>query len=277
MVFPVSSPLRLFLSVTTLVDGVSKPRIFYAIFKGHAESLADSKHSNGGRQRRQRILQVHRVTSRAPFLELDFFMHKSNSTYPSDLDYARGYILSRIFGPSLGASAWTVWARAFRADLPMPYLAGVAFSFRKGILGYSRYSIVTRILDWDDKWIWLVSYFTRPSKPTSTLKLTLTSKSKKVLATGQDHLDSEKEALASISASASGSEVLTCAVSKVVFKQYGRTVSPAEMFTRAGLGNDLDLLSHSQPAAAQMEIRKAITAHREDLAWLMENFRSVIE
>ncbi|KAF2095774.1 hypothetical protein NA57DRAFT_78556 [Rhizodiscina lignyota] len=131
--------------------------------------------------------------SRSPFGECDLYMHKSNSTYFSDLDVARAKLLANVFRP-----AWVFYQQQGEVP-PHPILGGVVCLFKKEIPLYQRYEIRSRILCWDRKWLWIVSHFVE---------------------TG--HTAGRPRGL-----------YASC-LSKLVFKQKGRTIPPEEIFKNAG-------------------------------------------
>jgi hypothetical protein len=117
----------------------------------------------------------------------------------------------------------------------MPILGGINFSFRREIRPYRKYEIWTRVLTWDDKWLYLVSHFVKPGtkmperyedQPWRTLKRV----PKKTKSQKEGKEDSKQP---------SGVDVISglyaTAVSKYVFKQGRRTITPMLVFESAGL------------------------------------------
>ncbi len=80
--------------------------------------------------------------------DLDYNIHKSNSTYFSDADMARTDFCCNRFSAVLLCRNPEVIA-----------LGGVAASFRRQIDPFERYTLRTRILAWDQKWLYLQSVF----------------------------------------------------------------------------------------------------------------------
>ncbi|KAG8626127.1 hypothetical protein KVT40_006528 [Elsinoe batatas] len=104
-------------------------------------------------------------------LDCDYNFHKSNSTYLKDLDVARAHYIGALLrtglrrmhagdheglpnpsGPSHTSSGRKV------PDNYIIALGGVACIFRKEIAPLSRFEIWTRLLAWDEKWIYTVSH-----------------------------------------------------------------------------------------------------------------------
>lgn len=80
--------------------------------------------------------------------ECDLNLHKSNSTYFSDLDIARTHLICHLFKHSLRTRRSMYVA-----------LAGVSCLFRREIKPFEKYEVVNRVLGWDKKWVWVVSHF----------------------------------------------------------------------------------------------------------------------
>lgn len=83
-------------------------------------------------------------------LECDVNLHKSNSTYLIDLDISRAELLARLL------------AHALRQTRSRLALAGIDISFRREIRPLQAYKTHSRILTWDKKWIYVLSYHTEP-------------------------------------------------------------------------------------------------------------------
>ncbi|KAF2156197.1 hypothetical protein K461DRAFT_275312 [Myriangium duriaei CBS 260.36] len=106
-------------------------------------------------------------------LDCDYNLHKSNSTYFADLDIARAHYVGALIRTGLrrlnagdteglkddGSSSSSSSKKKGGYIIA---LGGVACSFRKEIAPLARYEIWTRVLSWDEKWIYIVSHFVRP-------------------------------------------------------------------------------------------------------------------
>ncbi|PGH20054.1 hypothetical protein AJ80_03704 [Polytolypa hystricis UAMH7299] len=154
------------------------------------------------------------ISTYNPLFECDFMMHKSNSTFYSDLDISRMHLLASLFKevilpsgkPKHGLGKLNV------------VLGGVSCTFRREIKPFQKYEVWSRILAWDDKWIYIVSHFVKKGavKPRRTGR------------SGQTEQE-EVETMFSISEEQMQKVVLTSAISKYVFKRGRQTVSPAEV------------------------------------------------
>lgn len=112
-------------------------------------------------------------TYNSPF-ECDMFLHKSNSTYFTELDIARTELMTTLFRDLI----YHVYDTTSRfVYVPV---AAVQGTFLKEIKPYQRYEIVSRVLSWDDKWLFILSKFlirdkksaTKDGKRTSCLAVT---------------------------------------------------------------------------------------------------------
>ncbi|CCK72330.1 uncharacterized protein KNAG_0J02510 [Huiozyma naganishii CBS 8797] len=83
-----------------------------------------------------------------PF-DCDFYMHKSNSTYFTELDISRTDLMSKVF------------QKLFLESKRYPYVpvANVFTEFMRELKPFQPYNIVSSILCWDQKWIFVISRF----------------------------------------------------------------------------------------------------------------------
>ncbi|KAF2472675.1 uncharacterized protein BDR25DRAFT_341579 [Lindgomyces ingoldianus] len=101
-----------------------------------------------------RLFAPHTCTSHTPLLEIDYNLHKSNSTYFSDLDISRSRLLLSLFRAGL--------ARLTQDQPNAPCtiaLGGAACNFHKAIPPLGRYRMVSRVLCWDRKWLYVATQF----------------------------------------------------------------------------------------------------------------------
>ncbi|KXH52423.1 hypothetical protein CSAL01_09745 [Colletotrichum salicis] len=91
--------------------------------------------------------------TRSPLIDCDYNMHKSNSTYFTDLDMSRGNIslvlFRQPFNPFPGPKHFVM------------ILGGAQCVWRSEIVPYEKYELWTRVLSWDEKWIYLVTHFVK--------------------------------------------------------------------------------------------------------------------
>ncbi|KAK1754457.1 hypothetical protein QBC47DRAFT_414421 [Echria macrotheca] len=144
--------------------------------------------------------------------DLDMSMHKSNSTYLSDLDMARGAHFFCLFREGLKRYA-DQGRRVF------PALGGITCTFKREIRPFEKVDIWTRVLTWDDKWIYLVSHFVRAG-------LARPSRYSDQPWRAEEAPDEKKEQ--------KFVPFATC-ISKYVIKRAGKTVPPEEFLSACGL------------------------------------------
>lgn len=101
------------------------------------------------------------LTSRASPLELDYNLHKSNSTYFADFDIARLHLFVRLCGLGLSLTSRELWLadhkrgpRRIRISM-----GGVHLNFRREIKPLQAFEMWTRLLCWDRKWFYVVTFF----------------------------------------------------------------------------------------------------------------------
>ncbi|KIX09733.1 uncharacterized protein Z518_00814 [Rhinocladiella mackenziei CBS 650.93] len=138
------------------------------------------------------------IFSHSPFLEIDYNLHKSNSTYFTDLDESRTALMTKVLIPSLKQGAKNLEKEGHKGRLGV-VLGSVHTSFHREIKPYERYEVRSRVLGWDKKWIVIGSWFIRPAQ---------SERGKEV--------------------------VLASALSKYVVKKGRFTVSPERCFMTAG-------------------------------------------
>jgi hypothetical protein len=108
------------------------------------------------------------TTSHAPIAECDYNLHKSNSTYFSDLDVTRSHLICALFQPGLYKlnNNQTFKLVLDKDGKPVNkrwniMLGSVMCSFKREIGIYQSYEMWSRILCWDRKWIYIVSHFVK--------------------------------------------------------------------------------------------------------------------
>lgn len=109
--------------------------------------------------------------SHAPPWECDYNLHKSNSTYFSDLDVTRAHLVCCLLQPGIDAlknnkrTSLVVDSSGKKARGRWAIiLGGTTCSFRREIAIYEGYEMWSRMLCWDKKWIYIVTHFVRQGK-----------------------------------------------------------------------------------------------------------------
>jgi hypothetical protein len=114
------------------------------------------------------------ISSRAPILETDYNRHKSNSTYFSDLDVARTALVTRLYSPGASIVSKELDAELLKVsqrDGTKPpkhkgiyvALGSVYCSFKREIKPFELYEMETKVIAWDQKWMYVMTFFFRPA------------------------------------------------------------------------------------------------------------------
>ncbi|KAI1414044.1 hypothetical protein F5Y13DRAFT_159621 [Hypoxylon sp. FL1857] len=197
------------------------------------------------------IFQPIITSSTAQLMEIDLNMHKSNSSYFSDVDIARTHLVCTLFARGIeqmrgGTAAYT------GAKKPVFGLAlgGVSCNFKRELRPYEEYEMWSKILTWDEKWIYIVTHFVRKdaAKPKnySLYPEQSPSQTRRNSTDASDEDSLRRSSLDSVSSSTSTSSsegdevkpdkhIFATALSKCVFKSGRKTVSPELMLQMSGL------------------------------------------
>ncbi|KAJ5491132.1 hypothetical protein N7539_002699 [Penicillium diatomitis] len=135
--------------------------------KGHALLDAQGKPTHP-------VFVSYKITSRTPLLETDYNLHKSNSTYFSDLDVSRTALVTRLYSPGVGLVSKELdqefleaskkeGKRAPKRKPIMIVLGSVYCSFKREIKPFERYEVHSKVISWDKKWLYILSSFMRPA------------------------------------------------------------------------------------------------------------------
>jgi hypothetical protein len=178
----------------------------------------------------------------SPLLECDFNIHKSNATFLTDLDINRVHLLATLFKTVVDPSLRPGPTPSGALGGLTAALGGVSCSFRREIKPYESYEIWSRVLSWDDKWLYIISHFVRSGavKPT-TYRLKSSSKpsrgtSKSSSSTAALNGNEKDTHMFTCTEELSKKVVFASAISKYVFKQGRRSIMPKVVL------QELDLL-----------------------------------
>jgi hypothetical protein len=108
-------------------------------------------------------------------------------------------------------------------------LGAVSCSFKRELKPYESYELWSRILSWDEKWIYIVTHFVRKGAVLPS-KYTLYPQQN----SGEEEMK-RRDSTSSIDSMDGNEAVVATALSKCVFKQGRRTISPALMLRESGL------------------------------------------
>ncbi|EDK38823.2 hypothetical protein PGUG_02921 [Meyerozyma guilliermondii ATCC 6260] len=149
------------------------------------------------------IFKPSTYTSYVSPLEIDMFVHKSNSTYFTDLDLARMDLVLRVFQKyffqEFDNDFGTFKSKSVN-NFPYAPIAMVECTFKKELKIFQKFEIKSKVVAWDDKWLFMMSEFKIPKSD----------------------------------------RTYAVAMTKYVFKKGGgrTTINPEEMIERCGMLND---------------------------------------
>ncbi|KAL1653661.1 hypothetical protein SLS61_003809 [Didymella pomorum] len=135
----------------------------------------------GGLWRIAAILLALANLKNLPFVwHANYNLHKSNSTYFSDMDISRTHLFtaiirngikknSRLGGNKKSQLNGAIGATDGTRGSHIIALGGICCNFKKEILPYTKYEMWTRLLCWDRKWFYLITHLVKPGvgKPES--------------------------------------------------------------------------------------------------------------
>ncbi|KAH8596376.1 hypothetical protein B0O99DRAFT_570506 [Bisporella sp. PMI_857] len=108
------------------------------------------------------------TSSRSGLYECDYNLHKSNSTYFSDLDVSRSHVASILLQPGVFQLRRNTRSKLVMDDSGKPVtgrwsimLGSVMCSFKREIGMYEGFEMWSRLLCWDRKWIYIVTHFVK--------------------------------------------------------------------------------------------------------------------
>ncbi|CAD6589235.1 MAG: hypothetical protein ASARMPREDX12_003701 [Alectoria sarmentosa] len=223
---------KLLALVFALLNLKSLPFVWHMrLFKGLFDGIRSSRIRLASKVGPAALFQPMISSSRSGFLECDYNLHKSNSTYFSDFDVARVATLVSLCGNGIDITRKELAKELGTKDRFGIALGGVSCDFRREIKPYEGFEIWTRLLSWDNKWFYGISHFVKKGavKPTG---YTLQPWKK------------GKASNAESSKIAPGSEggrqgphpaIFATAIAKYVFKKGRRTIPPERVFRAAGL------------------------------------------
>ncbi|KOS22751.1 Uncharacterized protein ESCO_003531 [Escovopsis weberi] len=172
----------------------------------------------------------------ASLLEIDYNVHKSNSTYFADLDVSRTHLIAYLMRPAIQRISNNQKTRLVldpQTGLPARgsfsiALGSVACTFKREISACRTYELWSRIACWDRKWLYIVTHFLPKgaARPTEWL---------------DPGFHRVKTRSSSADGSGPGSDsgwehmIHATAITKYVFKLGRLTVHPAVVLSAAGL------------------------------------------
>ncbi|KND86896.1 hypothetical protein TOPH_08454 [Tolypocladium ophioglossoides CBS 100239] len=117
--------------------------------------------------RQHPLFRPEAISTHVALLEIDFNLHKSNSTYFTDLDVGRIKLMARIMAPAWPLDNMPIeykgrdgaWKREKVKGRAALILGATYTSFRHEMGAYISYDVESRILGWDSRWIYVGSWF----------------------------------------------------------------------------------------------------------------------
>ncbi|KAI3326846.1 capsule polysaccharide biosynthesis protein [Xylariaceae sp. AK1471] len=159
---------RIIALVVVLVNWKSLPLAWtYRIFNGMVSHLLVRPFAT---HTPDKLFQPVKTSSHVTLLEVDYNIHKSNSTYFADLDVSRTHLVGHMLARGCHALANNATTKLV-TDPSDPtgtkpargkfnvILGSVQCSFRKELGPYQRYEMWSRVLSWDRKWMYIVTHF----------------------------------------------------------------------------------------------------------------------
>lgn len=116
-----------------------------------------------GRRPPASIFEPTRITTVTTMLEMDFNMHKSNSTYFTDMDISRANLMTRTFCKFYNEFSDPDLPKLKRHQFIYTPLGSVGVVFKREIVAYVPYVVESRVIGWTEKWIFVLSVFKRGS------------------------------------------------------------------------------------------------------------------
>jgi hypothetical protein len=155
-----------------------------------------------------------------PVIDCDYNLHKSNSSFFSDADINRTQLMCSLFKHVLSQSSLIDQPKRRKNPLLMA-LGGTSCIFKREIKPLQKFEIWSRVLSWDDKWVYVVSYFVSVNK----------SMGKQIPSAKKEKPDD----------SPPNSRVLASCIARYVFKDRRVTVRPESILQECGLLPHSDL------------------------------------
>lgn len=176
------------------------------------------------------------IKSRNSLMDCDFNIHKSNSTYFTDLDVARAHLVPLLCGRGIAQMRKKFAADGDKGRLGI-ILGGVHCSFRREIKPLQAFEIWSRLLTWDRKWIYVVNHFVeKGAVQPKGFTLQPWRKTSKGEGKGNRQETQVKNTAANGNEPvATKPKIFASSIAKYVFKAGRRTIPPTQMLEVGGL------------------------------------------
>ncbi|KAH3682024.1 hypothetical protein WICPIJ_007016 [Wickerhamomyces pijperi] len=137
-------------------------RIYWVFFKRLYLFKIVSKYKHETKS----IFEVSKYNTYNSPMECDFYLHKSNSCYSEELDIARSELMTSVLQKFF--TEYQTESKQF----PFVPVASLWTSFKKEIKPFEKYAIESRILGWDEKWIFVISKFVKVNGVVASTSIT---------------------------------------------------------------------------------------------------------
>lgn len=172
--------------------------------------------------------------TKVPILEGDFNLHKSNSTYFTDLDSSRSLLLSFLVFHGMSKTHKEL-ATEGKNGVMTVMLGSTYTHFKREIPTGYPYEVWSRILTWDQKWLYIVTHFVRKGKIVPKASVTEVISDRKPDAKNANASNRAFKAPKSFSRSDVEQSIFGTSISKCVFKKGRMTVAPERVLAASGL------------------------------------------
>jgi hypothetical protein len=196
-----------------------------------------------------------------PILEGDFNLHKSNSTYFTDLDSSRSHLLSVLVFHGLSKTHKELVAEG-KNGIVTVMLGSTYTHFKREIPTGYPYEVWSRILAWDQKWLYIVTHFVGKGKIVPKASVADIINNRKPDA---KEVSASKKAFKPLKILSQGDvnqSVFATSISKCVFKKGRMTVSPERVLAASGL---LSITTAEKSAIDLTGPQESINLETEDL------------
>lgn len=105
------------------------------------------------------IFEPTSITTITPFLEMDFNLHKSNSTYFTDMDISRTCLFTKLLRKFFLEYNDPEAPKLKRHQFIYSPLGSTSMVFKREITPYIPYKVESRIVGWTSKWLFVLSIF----------------------------------------------------------------------------------------------------------------------
>ncbi|KIX09014.1 uncharacterized protein Z518_00092 [Rhinocladiella mackenziei CBS 650.93] len=221
----------------------------------------------------EQLFQPLITSSKSCLMELDVFGHKSNSTYFADVDIARVHLVTTMFGKGIDKIRGGTTMNGLSGKPHSKFtvaLGAVSCTFKKEILPYEGYDMWTRVLSWDEKWVYLVTHFVKKGfkmgPKMSSLYPHQDKQAPKYEVDDNGDTSMFKTETTDSTCGPAKAPIAASALSKIVFKNGRITISPQQILEASNLlpiASLGDAETKAEKSFTNMKLSAAIEAERQ--------------